>query len=143
MEGDGKVTNEEFETQMRKILKKAGEASGLGFENCSVSVDPDLLVAYGIDYDGNLVIHEISYPLKVSDIVAIQYKWNECDEWEESNGCFRFKFKNGLYFYIEFSRWGTDSYFIKYGKNHKGFGLNTSEEIIEYLNSILELDDNN
>lgn len=51
------MTNEEFETQMRKILKKAGEASGLGFENESVSVDPDRLADYGVDYEGNLVLY--------------------------------------------------------------------------------------
>ncbi|WP_288682934.1 hypothetical protein [uncultured Eubacterium sp.] len=138
------MTNEEFETQMRKILKKAGEASGLGFENESVSVDPDRLADYGVDYEGNLAIYERSYPLKVSDIIAIQYRWNECDEWEESNGCFRFKFKNGLYFYIMFSNdaYGIYNYYIEYGKNSEGFGLNT-RDIPEYLNSILESDDNN
>ena len=93
------MTNEEFETQMRKIIKKAGEASGLGFEEWSVSVDPDRLADYGVDYEGNLVLYEDSYPLKVSDIIAIQYRWNEyMDE-----GFFRFKFKNDLKFYINFS----------------------------------------
>ncbi len=143
MEGDVKVTNEEFETQMRKILKKVGEVCDLGFENESVSVDPDRLADYGIDYDGNLVLYENSYPLKVSDIIAIQYRWDE--NVESGDGRFRFKFKNGLYFYIMFSNddCGIYRYIIKYKENHKGFGLNASEDIIEYLNSILESDDNN
>lgn len=136
MEGDVKMTNEEFETQMRKILKKAGEASGLGFENESVSVDPDRLADYGVDYEGNLVLYEDSYPLKVSDIIAIQYRWNERSE----DGFLRFKFKNGLHFHIMFSSddYGFYGYAIKYGKNYEEFGVGTSEEIIEYLNSILE-----
>lgn len=130
------MTNEEFETQMRKIIKKAGEASNLGFENESVSVDPDRLADYGIDYEGNLVLYENSYPLKVSDIIAIQYRWDGCEE--SGDGRFRFKFKNGLYFYIMFSSddCGIYRYIIKYKGNHKGFRLNASEDIIEYLNSM-------
>ena len=138
------MTNEEFETQMRKIIKKAGEASGLGFEEWSVSVDPDRLADYGVDYEGNLVLYEDSYPLKVSDIIAIQYRWNEyMDE-----GFFRFKFKNDLKFYINFSAEEcVYEFWVLYKNNSLAFTVlynsHINRDVTEYLNSILESDDTN
>lgn len=138
------MTNEEFETQMRKIIKKVEEASGLGFEEWSVSVDPDRLADYGVDYEGNLVLYEDSYPLKVSDIIAIQYRWDEyMDE-----GFFRFKFKNDLKFYIKFSAEEcVYEFWVLYKNNSLAFTVlynsHINRDVTEYLNSILESDDNN
>lgn len=50
------MTNNEFETKLKEILKKAGEMANISLGWMVVSNDPDYDADFGIDLEGNLIL---------------------------------------------------------------------------------------
>ena len=128
------MKNEEFVTKMREILTKAGEAADMSLDWQVVSEDPDCVADFGCDGAGNLVIQGDSFPLKISDVTGIRYRWN--GETDASDCFFRFDFGKSAYLDCCFSDCEVGQmYHVKYRDTAK-FCLKKDEAIrlLETLN---------
>lgn len=81
---------EKFISRMKEILEKAGNDSEMCLDWLLVSGDPDVVADFGVDYEGNLVIDEKSFPISIESITQIRYRWNS--ETDYSDCFYRFEF---------------------------------------------------
>jgi len=108
----------EFEKQMKKILRKASEASDMNLEWQLVSGDPDCVADFGCDSEGNLAIGGDSFLLKIQDMTGIRYKWNA--ETDDSDCFFRFDFGKNIFLDCCFSDCETGHmYHVKYNDTYQ------------------------
>ena len=130
----------EFEKQMKKILHKASEASGMSLEWQLVSCDPDCVSDFGCDSDGSLTIGGDSFLLKIKDMTRIRYRWNE--ETDDSDCFYRFDFGKNIYLDCCFNDCTTGCYYhVKYFDTHKA--LLNKDQAIELIKQCIEKDNVN
>lgn len=86
------MTGEEFEKQMKVILAKLSDATNLDFTWYVISSDPDVVSDFGVDHENNIVIMCDTFPLKVSNLTSIRYRFFPGNGFED---CYiRFDFDN-------------------------------------------------
>lgn len=108
----------EFVEEMKKILRKAGEASDMCLTWQLVSGDPDCVADFGCDHEGNLVIQGDSFPLKIKNMTGIRYRWN--GETDGSDCFYRYDFGDNIYLDCCFDYCSTgDLYHVKYNDTYK------------------------
>ena len=130
------MTNAEFAARMKEILVKAQDASGVCLNWRLVSDDPDCVADFGCDRDGNLVIQGDSFPLKISEMTNIRYRWN--NETDDSDCYFRFDFGKENYLDCCFSDCDMGQWFhIRYNGVYK-----TCLKQNEAIHLLEELQDN-
>lgn len=124
------MTNEQFEEQMKQILKKASDASDMSLTWHVVSTDLDCVADFGCDAHGNLALLEASFPLKIADLTGIRYRWVPEGDYSE---CFiRFDFGKDIYLDCCFDDCGMGRiYNVRYYNMHKGWL--SEEEAIAFI----------
>jgi hypothetical protein len=66
---------------------------------------------FGCDSDGNLVIKGDSFPLKISDLTSICYRWNVDTYGDESDCYIRFDFGKDIYMDCSLCHCDIDEFF--------------------------------
>ena len=124
------MTIKNFEEQMKNVLHKMSEASGLDFEEIIVDADPDCIADFGSDYEGNLCLYGESLPLKINDMTGIRFRWD--GETYDPCGFVRCDFGENIHLDCCFDDYACEYvYHVKYKEIRKG-GLK-KEKAIELL----------
>ena len=151
------LNNIEFAERMKEIIGKASVDSDMTLDWQLVSSDPDVVADFGMDRDGNLVLDTCSYPLKITDITDVRYRWNS--ETDFSDCFYRFEFGEN-YMDVCFGDCGwTGDYHIKIGdykrtcmskkdievilkayKDNKCFAIDKHNKLIWYWGEILDIE---
>lgn len=114
------MTNEEFKNRVTEILKKASIASDLDLSWLLVSDDPDCIADFGCDRNGNIILMEDTYPLKINDLTDIRYRYIKDSSAENCYLRFEFGKEVNLDFHFDESCMG-DRISFKYHDENKWF----------------------